>query len=308
MKSISSLPYALEYRYYNFPADFPIFALLGSRWVLPDVDITFLHFHNCLEIGYCYEGNGYLLVEDRKLDFSSGDISIIPQNTVHRSTSTKGTQSWWEYLYIDMERLLKNFFPGGFPQQEFFLLQSLGENNIIHKEHNPFLHTLVRNILEELRLEKKHYQECVYGLCLSLFVELIRESSPQSTGSFQLSRLYLTIMPAISYIDNNYMFPIKIQKLAELCKISLTHFRRLFQASMHTSPLEYLNRVRIHRSCILLHNTEKSILDISLEVGFASISSYNRQFQRVMGMSPLHWRNNSRSMHKKNYTYSVFDF
>ncbi|MDO4305596.1 MAG: AraC family transcriptional regulator [Eubacteriales bacterium] len=308
MKPKTNLPYALEYRYYNLPVDFPIFALLGSRWMLPDDDITFLHFHNCLEIGYCYEGSGYLLVEDQKLDFSAGDISVVYQNTVHRSASTKGTRSWWEYLYIDTERILADFFPGGFPHHEFFLLQTLGLNNIIKKGQNPFIHMLVKNILEEMRLEKDNYKDCVRGLCLSLFIELIRENSQNETDSFQSSHLYLSIMPAISHIDKNYMLPLKIQELADLCQMSPTHFRRLFQASMHTSPLEYLNRVRIRRSCILLHNTEKSILEISLEVGFSSISSYNRQFQRVIGTSPLRWRNNSRSMHKKDYAYSVFDF
>ena len=36
MKSKNPLPYALEYRYYNLSSDFPIFALLGERWFLPD--------------------------------------------------------------------------------------------------------------------------------------------------------------------------------------------------------------------------------------------------------------------------------
>lgn len=40
-------------------------------------DFTFLHFHNCLEIGYCLSGSGICRVEDREYSFQKGDVEII---------------------------------------------------------------------------------------------------------------------------------------------------------------------------------------------------------------------------------------
>jgi len=59
---------------------------------------------------------------------------------------------------------------------------------------------------------------------------------------------------------------------------------------MGRSPLEYLNTVRINKACYLLRSTENSILNISEDVGFHSISSFNRYFSRMIGMSPREYR------------------
>ena len=47
-----------EFRYYKMPDNCALFALLGERWRQKyERDIDFLHFHNYLEIGYCYDGS-----------------------------------------------------------------------------------------------------------------------------------------------------------------------------------------------------------------------------------------------------------
>ena len=59
---------------------------------------------------------------------------------------------------------------------------------------------------------------------------------------------------------------------------------------MGCSPLEYIHRLRINRACDLLLSTNDSILDISLAVGFDSVSSFNRQFIQATGLAPSKWR------------------
>ena len=45
----------MEFRYYQMSAGSPILALLGQKWVQNyGNDVDYLHFHNYLEIGYCY--------------------------------------------------------------------------------------------------------------------------------------------------------------------------------------------------------------------------------------------------------------
>ena len=53
----------MEFRYYQMPAGSPILALLGKKWRQNyGRDIDYLHFHNYLEIGFCYEGTGDLIL------------------------------------------------------------------------------------------------------------------------------------------------------------------------------------------------------------------------------------------------------
>lgn len=56
------------------------------------------------------------------------------------------------------------------------------------------------------------------------------------------------------------------------------------------SVSQFVNSYRIKDACVLLHETNASILSVSLTVGFASKSNFNREFTRVTGMTPSKWR------------------
>ena len=51
---------------------------------------------------------------------------------------------------------------------------------------------------------------------------------------------------------------------------------------MHTSPLNYLNTIRIMNACNLLRNTNHTILNISVMTGFSTLSNFNRHFNEMM--------------------------
>ena len=91
------------------------------------------------------------------------------------------------------------------------------------------------------------------------------------------------------------MEEISIEKLSRLCHVSTSHFRRLFKQVLGWSPLDYVQMVRIDRSCVLLYNCDYSVTEIGLQVGYPSPSSFNRQFRRIHGISPSQWRQKMRS-------------
>ena len=130
-----------------------------------------------------------------------------------------------------------------------------------------------------MQKEESNYQFSVRGLMLSLIVRLLNIYIQQEGGAdVAYSENSLAIAPALHYIRTNYMLDFPIDKLAEVCELSPTHFRRLFSSVMGFGPLEYLNRIRITHATTLLRTTEHPVLDISEEVGFHSISSFNRHF------------------------------
>ena len=101
--------YVLEYSHYELPVGFPILGLTGDRWSLPDDEITFLHCHNCIEIGLCQEGEGVVIVENKTRPFVTDDFFITCANTMHRSRSRQGTTSRWEYIYVDAKVLFREY-------------------------------------------------------------------------------------------------------------------------------------------------------------------------------------------------------
>ena len=86
------------------------------------------------------------------------------------------------------------------------------------------------------------------------------------------------------------MEKITVRTLAEICALSEEQFRRVFKLVTRTAPLEYLNQYRIRAACKLLLSTEMPISEVARLTGFATASTFNRQFAAVIGMSPLKWK------------------
>ena len=104
--------------------------------------------------------------------------------------------------------------------------------------------------------------------------------------------------PALLYVSRHYAEEILVEQMARSCMMSESHFRRMFTAMVGVSPLEYINRYRIHRSLNLLHSTSESIQNIAARTGFPSITTFNRNFQRCVGQNSSVWRKNAQKAHE----------
>lgn len=283
-----------EYRSYFLPLDFPVLLLSGDHWKISDVPSGRLHFHNCLEFGICHSYSGTIEIYDKKIPFKEGDVTCIPKNVPHTTYSTKGTQSHWSFLYIDPEELFRGILPSSVRDSDFGLQPGTGYVPIFSKEEHPKIYNLLLGIIEELEEKKPGYQVIVRGLLLALYVGIRRiqsESIKENSRPIDDSpENFLVIQPVLDYIDENYMENFSMEALADVCHLSPTHFRRVFHSIMGTSPLDYVNNIRIIKSCNLLRSTEDSVLSISEAVGFRSISSYNRCFMNLLQMSPRTYR------------------
>lgn len=65
----------IEFRYYQMPPGSPILALLGNKWVQNyGAGIDYLHFHNYLEVGYCYYGEGSMILGEEEVRFRAESL------------------------------------------------------------------------------------------------------------------------------------------------------------------------------------------------------------------------------------------
>lgn len=73
----------MEFRYYKIPADSHMLPLTGKNLKqCYGVEVDYLHFHNHMEIGYCYYGEGTLSLENTKHEFQGGMFSIQKSGSV----------------------------------------------------------------------------------------------------------------------------------------------------------------------------------------------------------------------------------
>jgi AraC-like DNA-binding protein len=91
-------------------------------------------------------------------------------------------------------------------------------------------------------------------------------------------------------IQNNQYANLTLEELAALCHMSLSSFKRKFQAVYNDSPIKYLSKKKLLKAAELLKDKTNRISDIAYDVGFESLSTFNRAFKAQYGKSPSEYR------------------
>lgn len=295
----------MEFRYYQMSAGSPILALLGQKWTQNyGNDIDYLHFHNYLEIGFCYEGKGHMVLGEEELRFSGREFTVIPPNYPHTTNSDPGNISSWEYLFIDVEGFLRKFLDN--PVKADKMVQRIYSRALfLHEEQEPEIASKILKIIEIMRNTEEFYLEEAKGVLAALLAELARVNrrSEEELVLEEKGKLTNMISRALDFVSYHYMEDIKVEDLARYCHISETHFRRLFASYMKVSPLEYINIVRIRTASEHLRKTDEPIADIAHKCGFTTNSTFNRNFKQIMGVTPNEWRKRP-----ENYEQQLLNF
>jgi PAS domain S-box-containing protein len=106
---------------------------------------------------------------------------------------------------------------------------------------------------------------------------------------------YLDLAPAADYLKEHYAERLDVGRLAKLAGMSVRQFERRFNQTFRMNPRTYLVRMRVAIAAELLRTTDRRATEIALEVGFYDHSDFSRQFRRVMGVAPTHYRRERRS-------------
>ncbi|WP_350575405.1 AraC family transcriptional regulator [Pseudomonas sp. HY2-MNA-CIBAN-0224] len=95
---------------------------------------------------------------------------------------------------------------------------------------------------------------------------------------------------AVDYIFTHYARELTLEEVAAYMGMKPTYFSRVFKQATGRCFIEFVNRLRISKSCELLADGEKAVTDVCFESGFNNISNFNRRFQQLKGMTPSHYR------------------
>jgi AraC-like DNA-binding protein len=100
---------------------------------------------------------------------------------------------------------------------------------------------------------------------------------------------------AIKFITDNYNKDIKVDQLSNVSHLSKYYFIKVFKAYTGSSPYEYLINYRITMSKKKLLNTNLNINELSQDIGFIDSNSFIKCFKRIVGTTPLKYRNHWRT-------------
>ena len=287
-------PMKVQYRPYSFAGNLPVVAFTGSRRPRNDLfnmntddTIRFVHLHNCVEVGLPTAGRGVLYADDRLMEVQEGEaVVIMPFRTHVLREKHNGIR---DYLFYDAPAFLQRFVPDSQGLSALYESSGVPSCVILKGDEAALLERRCRDIIAEIQRDQGDGALCARGLLLALIVEISRVIG-QAVRQEHGENAALSILPALQYLNANYREAISMSILPELCHLSGTHFRRLFHSIMGCSPLEYTQNMRVNYACQQLLSSDTSILDISMHSGYDSISSFNRQFIKIVGTTPSRWR------------------
>ena len=98
------------------------------------------------------------------------------------------------------------------------------------------------------------------------------------------------LLRARDAMDRAYAEPLDVRAVAAVAYLSEGHFSRSFRAVFGETPHRYLQRRRVERSMFLLRETDRSVTDICLDVGFTSLGTFSRTFREIVGETPSDYR------------------
>lgn len=95
---------------------------------------------------------------------------------------------------------------------------------------------------------------------------------------------------AVDYIFQHYAQDLCQEEVAEHLGMTPSYFSRFFKQATGRGFVEFVNRLRVSKSCELLSKSEKPVTEVCFESGFSNISNFNRRFQQLKGMTPSRYR------------------
>lgn len=90
----------------------------------------------------------------------------------------------------------------------------------------------------------------------------------------------------LKFIDQNYMYDISLDTLAEIAGYSKFHFSRIFKQFNSMSYLQYINLRRTRAAETLLLDPTIPITEVAMQAGFTSLSTFNRIFKEIKHCTP----------------------
>ncbi len=232
------------------------------------------HSHHFTEIIYVKSGEGKVKIDGEWFNINKDDIIFINPYTQHTEVSSETNPLSYYILAID------NISMKFTDNSEHFVLKD-NKDNLIYSFFEHLLHELKYDNISSDKLIHHYLSIIILNICrvADSFYEIIEEDN-----------ISYNLHTVKQYIDENYEKKITLQQLADISNISKYHLGHKFKEVYGISPISYLNKVRLEVCKDLLKNTNYTLEEISLILGFSSLSYFSQQFKKHENITAQQYR------------------
>jgi AraC-like DNA-binding protein len=233
-------------------------------------------FITCYSLHFIQSGEVYFRYREREITLKKGDIFLMfPYET-------------YEYLVKPSDHPLRMrwlAFEGGLISD---LLAGTGlspEMPYANKHNSKLLQECMEQILDSLRVQRSPAM-----LRTAYVFELIHGLSGSNLNRIGFEGQHAWMKQSKLYMDAHYAEGITVEQTAKAIGLSRAHFTKSFTRQTGIKPGQYLQSLRMKEACRMLGQTQFSITEIALSVGYADLFSFSRAFTKFYGLTPSTYR------------------
>lgn len=261
------------------------------------------HIHIEYELAFIRMDNGIKHVGSHFGGIDGAEILLLGPNLPHNWLVNKRSAA----VGPDADYQIVIHFPRSIFGAEFFELAPFAEINALLKESEL---GLCFKDEETARIGKEmeamlHMKEFDRSMALLTLLQRLSGRKHTVLSSYGFNNVLneekvKRMNKVFKYITINYKENITLDDIAEIANMTPPAFCKYFKEHTHKTFIEFVNEVRIGHACKLLFEDNYNILQICYESGFNNLSNFNRQFKKIINMSPVEYRKKMLSDSRKN--------
>jgi AraC-like DNA-binding protein len=279
---------------YKFPdKNFPYMIKTGKA--VGSVSGMYHRHPEIMELQYIHKGSGMYFIRDRIYHFSENSLMIIHGDDIHAhlreenshiETITKTTVMFSKKLFAKAlkrnNNLLNSLF---FPAETFKHKINLSGQDAAEFE------MLLSLQEKEVECKRGFYSEAIVFSLLGSLAIVARVMEEDEKRSEESAKVHGVVERMLNFVDRRFKEDISLDDVAGYVNRTSWHASRLFKDKAGFSFKDYLNARRVVEAKRIIEvEPDDKLVSVAYKSGFASLSSFNKNFRKVTGISPSRYK------------------
>jgi len=248
-----------------------------------------VHWHNAVELIMPIKNEYTVTVNAMDYLVPENDVLIIPPGELHSMPAIPGRRIIFQ---------CDNSILGEISALEP-VMRSLNVPVLINGDMDKELHVLAKktmlDILSLYNSKSELADVKIYVKVIELFMalreyQLEQQKIVMDCDDEKIDEYSEKFGTVLKYIDNNFMYDITLEQLADVAGYSKYHFSRIFKQYNSMSYLQYINARRTKAAELLLLDPSIPITEVAMRSGFKSLTTFNRIFKEIKHCTPTDFK------------------
>ena len=260
-----------------------------------ELEGNFIHLHQGIEFLYIHEGSGTIVIEQETYNITPETLFIFQPYKVHKiniSHGITGEKPFIRSILLFEPKAFKSYLEG-FPTLQLFFNEICNKELKTKKFHikQQEIDNLF-NYHQNLQFKEKNKLPIEeHALFISSYLRCIKnEVNIKNDESVHRIRQRHRAEEIMEWIDQNFTKKCQLEDISRDLHLSPYYISHSFKEATGCTVTEYLNAKRIQHACLLLVTSDRSISQISDEIGIMTTSYFCQLFKKLMGISPNKYR------------------